>query len=39
MNHPLHRITAFEHLAPYTLRLRFDDGQGCIKLLRSIRQG
>jgi hypothetical protein len=26
MNHPLYRITSFEHIAPYTLRLRFDDG-------------
>lgn len=26
MNHPLYRITACEHIAPYSLRLRFDDG-------------
>ena len=26
MNHPIHRITSFELVPPYTLRLRFDDG-------------
>ena len=26
MYHPIYRITAFEHLAPYRLRLTFDDG-------------
>jgi hypothetical protein len=25
-SHPIYRITSFEHIAPYTLRLRFDDG-------------
>jgi hypothetical protein len=26
MNHPVYRITSVEYIAPYTLRLRFDDG-------------
>ena len=26
MNHPIYRITSCEHIAPYSLRLRFDDG-------------
>ena len=26
MNHPIYRLTGFEHIAPYTLRLNFDDG-------------
>ena len=26
MNHPLYRITACEHIAPYSLTLRFNDG-------------
>ena len=26
MNHPIFRITSCEHIAPYSLRLRFDDG-------------
>ena len=26
MNHPIYRITSCEHIAPYALRLRFDDG-------------
>jgi len=25
-NHPIYRITSCEHIAPYSLRLRFDDG-------------
>jgi hypothetical protein len=26
MSHPIHRITAFEQIGTYSLRLRFDDG-------------
>jgi hypothetical protein len=26
MKHPIHRITSFDQVGPYTLRLRFDDG-------------
>ena len=26
MNHPIYRITSVECIAPYSLRLRFDDG-------------
>lgn len=26
MSHPLYRVTGFEIVAPYTLRVRFDDG-------------
>ena len=26
MNHPIHRVTAFEIAGPYTLRVRFEDG-------------
>ena len=26
MNHPIYRITSCEQIAPYSLRLRFDDG-------------
>jgi hypothetical protein len=26
MNHPIHRVERFEILAPYTLRVAFDDG-------------
>lgn len=26
MNHPLYRITAFEQVGPYSLRLHFNDG-------------
>jgi len=26
MQHPIHRVTAFEQIAPYTLRVQFDDG-------------
>ena len=26
MNHPIYRVLAFERLAPYTLRVKFDDG-------------
>ena len=26
MNHPIYRITSFELIAPYSLRLRFNDG-------------
>jgi len=25
MNHPIYRVLAFENVAPYTLRIRFDD--------------
>ena len=25
MNHAIYRVTSFEHLAPYTLRVSFDD--------------
>jgi hypothetical protein len=30
MNHPIHRITAIELIAPYGLRLAFADGQARI---------
>jgi hypothetical protein len=26
MNHPLYRITSFEHVGPFSLRLLFNDG-------------
>jgi hypothetical protein len=26
MSHPIHHVTAFEIVAPYTIRMRFDDG-------------
>ena len=26
MNHPIYRITSCERIAPYSLRLRFNDG-------------
>ena len=26
MSHPIYRVLAFERLAPYTLRVKFDDG-------------
>jgi hypothetical protein len=26
MSHPIHRVESFETVAPYTLRVRFDDG-------------
>lgn len=26
MNHPIHRVVAFEIAGPYTLRVRFEDG-------------
>jgi Protein of unknown function (DUF2442) len=26
MQHPIHRVKSFEHTAPYTLRIEFDDG-------------
>ncbi len=26
MNHPIYRVTAFEQVGPYVLRLRFNDG-------------
>jgi hypothetical protein len=26
MSHPIYRVLAFESLAPYTLRVKFDDG-------------
>ncbi len=26
MEHPIYRVVAFEIVAPYTLRIRFDDG-------------
>ena len=26
MQHPIHRVTAFEQTAPYTLSIRFEDG-------------
>ena len=26
MNHPIYRITSVEHIQPYSLRLRFNDG-------------
>jgi len=26
MNHPIYRVEAFVEVAPYTLRVRFDDG-------------
>jgi hypothetical protein len=25
MNHPMHRVRAFEHIGPYTIRISFDD--------------
>ena len=31
MNHPIYRITSCQRIAPYSLRLRFDDG-----LVRSV---
>ena len=39
MNHPIYRITSFEHIAPYTLRLRFDDGLCRTINLESILEG
>jgi hypothetical protein len=26
MHHPIHRVTAFQRVEPYSLRLRFEDG-------------
>ena len=26
MNHPIHRVKSFEHVAPFTLHVRFTDG-------------
>src|ERR1035438_8719369 len=39
MNHPIYRITSFEHIAPYTLRLRFDDGLCRTINFKSILEG
>jgi hypothetical protein len=25
MDHPIHRVRAFEHIGPYTMRISFDD--------------
>ena len=27
MDHPIYRITAFDHIPPYSLQLYFDDGE------------
>ena len=39
MNHPIYRITSCEHIAPYSLRLRFDDGLTRTIDLESILEG
>ena len=39
MNHPIYRITSCEHIAPYSLHLRFDDGLTRTIDLESILEG
>lgn len=37
--HPIYRITSFEILAPYTLRVRFDDGSEQVIDFSSVLKG
>jgi hypothetical protein len=39
MNHPIYRITSFERVGPYTLRLRFNDGLTRTIDFESVLQG
>ena len=39
MNHPIYRIASCEHIAPYALRLRFDDGLARTVDLEPILEG
>ena len=39
MNHPIYRITSCEHIAPYSLRLRFNDGLARTIDFESILEG
>ena len=39
MTHPVHRITGFEHVAPYALRLRFEDGVETVVDLADMLEG
>ena len=39
MSHPIYRVLAFERLAPYTLRVKFDDGMERLIDFRPILAG
>ena len=39
MNHPLYRITSVQAVAPYTLRLRFNDGSSRVIDFTPILEG
>lgn len=39
MSHPIYRVTAFRIEAPYTLRVRFDDGSEQVINLRPVLAG
>ena len=39
MTHPVHRITGFERVAPYALRLRFEDGVETVVDLADMLEG
>jgi hypothetical protein len=39
MSHPIHRVESFEVAAPYTLRVRFDDGTEQVINFRPVPAG
>jgi hypothetical protein len=39
MSHPIHRVESFEVVAPYTLRVRFDDGAEQVIDFRPVLSG
>lgn len=39
MRHAIHRVRTFEHVAPYVLRVRFDDGSDQVIDFRPVLAG
>ncbi len=39
MNHPIYRVTAFEHVGPYALRVSFNDGTAQTINFKSVLAG
>jgi hypothetical protein len=39
MSHEIHRVVLYEHVAPFTLRVSFDDGTAQVIDFRSVLEG
>src|SRR3990172_9274215 len=39
MAHEIYRVVSFEHIAPFTLRIMFDDGTGQVIDFRPVLEG